>query len=163
MGWSIFHEGQLTQHGRYVQVGVSHGERLCRFRVWILRLLEEFRPTQLVYEAPYQGRMRNTFGILSRYAGVVELAHFEHFLEEMPPPNAVPAHLVKKAIGAKKGKDHDENKRIVLLMVNQAFGLGLKWKENDVTKKVSQDDEADAIALNWAWHNLYRSEEGPIE
>lgn len=163
VGWSIFDEGQLCQHGRYIQVGPSHGERLAKFRVWILRLLEEFKPTQLVYEAPYQGRMRNTFGILSRYAGVVELSHFEHFGVEMPPPNAVPAHMVKKAIGAKKGKDHDENKRIVLLMVNQAFGLGLKWKDNDVTKKVSQDDEADAIALNWAWHILYRGEGVPSE
>lgn len=157
----MFDNGILTQHGRYVQQGEQghHGEKLFHFRGWLLRMLEEFLPTQLVYEAPYSGRMRNTFGVLSRYAGVVELCHFEHYGHELPAANAVAAHLVKKAIGAKKGKNHDQNKKIVLALINEVFGLGLKWKDNDTTKKVSQDDEADAIALNWAWHLLYRKPE----
>jgi Holliday junction resolvasome RuvABC endonuclease subunit len=162
VGWSIFINGHLIEHGRYVQVGESHGERLARFRLWILAILTEWSPTYLVYEAPYQGRMRNTYGILSRYAGVVELCNYDHYGQPMPPANAVPAHMVKKAIGAKKGKDHEENKRIVLRMINDTFGLALKFTENDTTKKTSQDDEADAIALNWAWHILYRGEEEPV-
>lgn len=157
-GWSVFVDGNLTQHGRYVQVGTGHGQRLSNFRTWILAMLTEFTPTQLVYEAPYAGRMRNTFGVLSKYAGVVELCHFEHFGQEIPPANAVPAHLVKKSINAKKGKSHEENKKIVVLMVNQRYSLALKYKGNDANKTTSQDDEADAIALNWAWHVLYRDE-----
>lgn len=158
MGWSVFDNGTRTAHGRYVQVGDGHGEKLAHFRVWILEMLADVHPTHLIYEAPYSGRMRNTFGILSRYAGTVEASHYEYFGYEMPKGHAVPAHLVKKAIGAKKGANHEQNKKIVLLLVNETFGLSLKYKDNDVTKKVSQDDEADAIALNWAWHILYRAE-----
>lgn len=153
-GWSVFENGALVTQGRFIQQGKGHGQKLSAFRQWILQMLEEFAPTQLAYEKPYSGRMRNTFGILSRYAGVIEIAHFEHFGYELPEENALAAHLIKKVIGAKKGKNHEQNKKIVLLMVNKAFGLSLKYKDNDPTKKTSQDDEADAIAVNWAWHLL---------
>lgn len=153
-GWSLFEAGQLISYGKFLQKGKGHGERLMHFRQWILAMLQEFRPTQLVYEKPYSGRMKNTFGILSRYAGVIELAHFEHFQAEMPADNAVAAHLIKKAIGAKKGRNHEQNKKIVLLLINQVFGLSLKYKSNDQTKKISEDDTADGIACNWAWHIL---------
>lgn len=155
-GWAVFDNGLLVAHGCYRQTGEGHGERLMRFYVWLLQMLEIWAPTLLIYEAPYQGRMKNTFGILSRYVGIIEAAHFEHYGREVEKQDAVPAHLVKKAIGAKKGHDHESNKKIVVLMVNQEFGLSLKFKANDQTKKISQDDEADAIALNWAWHALYR-------
>lgn len=159
----MFDDGQLIQHGRFIQQGKGHGQKLATFRQWVLQMLTEFAPEQLIYEAPYSGRMRNTFGILSRYAGIVECCQYEHFGCELPPPNAVAAHMVKKAIGAKKGKSHEDNKKIVTLLVNQVFGLSLKYKEHDTTKKISQDDEADAIALNWAWHVLYRGEAEPEE
>ena len=128
------------------------------FRRWLSAMFDGWKPTRVIYEAPYQGRMRNTFGILTRYVGQIEAAHFECFGRALEKEEAVPAHLVKKAIGAQKGKDHDANKKIVVVLINKAFGLNLKFKANDVRKKVSQDDDADAIALNWAWHLLYRSE-----
>lgn len=154
-GWSIFDSGQLVAHGCYRQSGIGHGERLMRFRVWLLTMLREWAPHLLVYEAPYQGRMKNTFGVLSRYVGIIEAANYEYYEREFDKNAAVPAHLVKRAIKVKKGKNHAENKRLVVALVNQQFGLSLKYKENDTTKKVTQDDEADAIALNWAWHQLY--------
>jgi Holliday junction resolvasome RuvABC endonuclease subunit len=151
-GWSIFDNGALLVHGCYRQTGTGHGERLMNFRAWLLGMLQEWAPHVVIYEAPYQGRMKNTYGILSRYVGIIESAHFEHYGREFDKDEAVAAHLVKRAIGAKKGTDHEANKKIVLLMVNQQFGLNLKFKANDTTKKITQDDEADAIALNWAWH-----------
>lgn len=141
-------------HGVFKQRGTGHGERLMNFRQWLLGRLVEWAPHFLVYEAPYQGRMKNTFGILSRYVAVIEAAHFEYYGRELEKTEAVPAREVKRAIGAKKGKDHDSNKKIVLLLVNQRYGLDLKFKSNDARKRVSQDDEADAIAVNWAWHLL---------
>lgn len=157
-GWSIFDNGTLVAFGRHLQSGDGHGERLMSFREWALRMFAEWEPHLVIYEAPYQGRMRNTFGVLSKYVAMIEAAHFQHYGEEIREGAAVPAHLVKKLIGAKKGKDHEANKKIVLLMVNQEFGLSLKFKANDTTKAVSQDDDADAIALNWAWHLKYRME-----
>lgn len=155
-GWSIFDDGQLVEYGRFNQSGDGHGERLMNFRQWLLSMMKGWEPTQVIYEAPYQGRMRNTFGILTRYAGQIEAAYFEHYGKELAKEEAVPAHLVKKAIGAQKGKNHEANKKIVVLLINRAFSLNLKFKANDKAKKISQDDEADAIALNWAWHRLYR-------
>ena len=37
-------------------------------------------------------------------------------------------------------------------MINQRYKLSLKFKAKDPRKTVSQDDEADAIAVLWAWH-----------
>lgn len=163
VGWSLFVGGQLERHGRYVIPGAAgvHGERLVRFGGWLAHMLGRHTPTHLIYERPYSGRMRNTFGILSRYAGVVEAEHFRHFEVELPEEHAVPARDIKKLIGARKGADHEQNKKIVLLLINEVFGLSLAYKTNDRTKKVSQDDEADAIALNWAWHLRYRNGDGP--
>lgn len=154
-GWSIFDDGQLVAHGFYRQSGEGHGERLMRFRHWLLEIMGCWLPTLVIYEAPYQGRMKNTFGILSRYVGIIEAAHFEHYGREFEKEQAVAAHLVKRAIGAKKGADHEANKKIVVLLVNEQFGLSLKFKANDTNKKTTQDDEADAIALNWAWHLMH--------
>ena len=172
VGWAVFDNGSLVQHGRFVQQGHGHGEKMTNFRLWILGMLAEFRPTHLIYEAPYRGRNGSIFGLLSKYAGVVDAAAFEFFQAELAPECVVPAKDVKRAIGAPKvlpgrGKrkrkssdeQHSQNKRVVLTMVNERFGLGLKYEKNDKTKKVSQDDEADAIALNWAWHLMYRSPE----
>jgi len=122
------------------------------FRVWLLGMFHSWAPNLVVYEAPYQGRMKNTFGILSRYVGLIEAAHFEHFGREFDKSEVVPAHAVKRALGAKKGVNHEANKKIMVVLVNQEFGLKLKFKANDPKKRVTQDDEADAIALNWAWH-----------
>jgi Holliday junction resolvasome RuvABC endonuclease subunit len=174
IGWAVFDNGQLTQHGRFVLPGKCHGEKLAALRVWLMQLLAEFRPTRLVYEAPYRGLNGTTFGVLSRYAGMVECCHFEHFLAGIPAEDAVPAKEVKRAIGApsakrgklarsrKKGRapkrladeTHTQNKLIVLNMVNERFGLGLKLEEND---------ESDAIALTWAWHVLNRPPAEPTE
>jgi len=155
-GWSVFDSGELVAYGRFKQSGTGHGERLMHFRLWLLALLTQWHPNVLIYEAPYQGRMKHTFGILSRYVGIIEAAHFEYFAREISKEDSVAAHTVKRAIGARKGADHEANKKIVLLMVNQRYGLNLKYKANDTNKKVSQDDDADAIAVNWAWHALYR-------
>lgn len=159
-GWSIFDDGDLLTFGRYKQVGDGHGERMWNFHKWLMELLNAWQPTHLIYEAPYAGPRRHAFSVLIRYAGTVQLSYFCWTGQELPEENAVPANLVKKLIGAKKGKNHEANKKIVLLMINQRYGLNLKYKSKDPKKSVSQDDEADAIAVNWAWHVRYRSELG---
>jgi Holliday junction resolvasome RuvABC endonuclease subunit len=157
-GWALFESGQLLAYGCYRQEGVGHGERLANFHSWLHELLHEWQPHTMIYEAPYHGRSKWTFGVLVRYVAIIEAVHFQVYQQEMASHQVVAAHAVKKAIGAPKG-DHETNKKNVLLMINEHFGLNLKYKANDKDKKVSQDDEADAIALNWAWHLLNRKEE----
>lgn len=162
VGWSIFTNGGLRDHGVYRHVGESHDEKMFHFHGWLLAMLAEHEPNEVIYEAPYSGARSFTFPVLVRYVVVVEMAAYFHYRTPMEKRCKVPAKQVKKWIGAKKGKNHEENKKIVLLMVNQEFGLSLKYKSNDKTKKVSQDDEADAIALNWAYH-LMNTTDAPIE
>lgn len=160
-GWAIFDNGQLLTYGKYHQQGDGHGERMWNFHQWLLAMLEAWSPNELVYEAPYAGPRRHAFSVLSRYAGTVQLTHYAWKGADIPEENAVAANMVKKLIGAKKGKNHEANKKIVLLMINQRYGLGLKFKSKDPKKTISQDDEADAIAVCWAWHE--RNRMGPIE
>ena len=156
-GWSVFDDGKLAGYGHYRQQGKGHAERLVNFRLWLLDMFARWAPAEVVYEVPFQSRNSHAFGVLTKYVAAIEIAHFEYKGEEVPEENAIVAHAVKKAIKAPKPqtgkkKTHDANKKIVLLMVNEHFGLNLKFKANDTTKSVSQDDDADAIALNWAWH-----------
>jgi Holliday junction resolvasome RuvABC endonuclease subunit len=155
-GWSIFDNGHLLTYGKYKQVGEGHGERMWNFHNWLLTMFNGWAPTEVVYEAPYAGPRRHAFSVLIRYAGVVQLTYFNWTGNELAEDNAVPANLVKKLIGAKKGKNHEANKKIVLMLMNQLYGLNLKFKSKDPKKSVSQDDEADAIAVNLAWHVRYR-------
>lgn len=159
-GWSVFDNGQLHTYGKYKQVGEGHGERMLKFAEWIFQMLESWNPTHFIYEAPYAGPRKHAFSVLIRYAGVAQMTYFRWKGEELPEDSAVPANIVKKLIGAKKGKNHEANKKIVLLMVNQRYSLSLKYKAKDPKKTISQDDEADAIAVNWAWHVKYRNAEG---
>jgi hypothetical protein len=156
VGWAVFDNGELVTYGRYRQCGESHGEKLATFDVWLIDLLKWQAPTHVVVEAPYAGRVRHTYGILMLYVGKVLEQHFRHFGEEMPKHHLVPAHLVKRILGVKKGTSHEQNKKRVLLLINQLYGLSLKFKSNDRTKRVSEDDTADAIALNRAWWLRYR-------
>lgn len=151
VGWAVFDGATLTAHGRYIQVGPGHGERLANYATWLTAMLAEWAPHHLAYEAPYAGRRRFTYGVLMMYAAVALLVHVNHFGVEMPDENRVAAHLVKKRLRVRKGKSHEENKRIVLLEINRLYGLSLKYKANDKTKKVTQDDEADAIAVGHVW------------
>jgi hypothetical protein len=163
IGWSLFEHGQLIDYGKWVVLGKGHGEKRLRFREWLHDKLVETSPHHLILEKPFAGRFPGAFAVLIRYVGVVEEVHVEHFGDEIPPANEVEAHLIKKTIGAAKGRGknhdavHDSNKVIVLALVNERFRLSLKWKQDDRKKTTTEDDIADAIALNWAWHLLYRS------
>jgi hypothetical protein len=78
----------------------------------------------------------------------------EFFGVELPQEDALEAKAIKRAIGAKRVKGHENNKLVVVKLVNAEFGLRLKFKADERPKKISQDDEADAIAVGWAWHLL---------
>lgn len=163
IGWSLYDRGALARSGKLRLTDKGHGAKRLAFRAWLRDLLRDTDPHHLLVEQPYAGRFKSTFAILSRYVGVVEEVHVEHFGRELPKEDQVPAHEVKRAIGARRVKAasaneaHSRNKQVVLDLVNQAFGLQLRYVEGDETKRTSDDDRADAIAVNWAWHLLNRA------
>ncbi len=124
--------------------------------------LAEFNPDLVVYEAPYHGRMRNAYAILSKYVSTVELTYRMWSGAPLPPEAAVAASSIKKLIGAPKGSSHGDNKREVVNLVNSHFGLRLKFNATDRTKQRSDDDVADAIAVGWAFLLSTAEEAAPI-
>lgn len=154
----MFDNGELTESGQFVQQGKEHGEKLCNFLLFLYQLFQVMEPTDTVFEAPYAGRRRFTYGVLSKYVGLVELAHFHCLQREIPAENKVAAHAVKRIIGVPKGISHDENKRLMVAEMNRIYGLALKYKSNDRTKKVTEDDRADAIAVGRAWLLKYHED-----
>lgn len=151
VGWAVFEDGHLVHHGRYRQKQVEHGERLSTFQAWLAAMFRQYMPKQVIYEKPFAGRRRNAFGVLTMYVAVVLLTWFQHTGSEIGEGCAVAARDVKRRNEMRKGKNHEQNKKLGVLLANKLYGLRLKYKSNDKTKKVSQDDEADAILLGRAW------------
>lgn len=150
VGWAVFDGQELGEYGKYRQEGKEHGEHLMHFGAWLLEVLAAYKPDYMVVEMPYAGRRRYTYGVLMMYFGAVIRAHFEHFGFEMPTEDRVAAHAVKRLLEMPKGSDHENRKRMMVNEINWLYGLNLKFKAKDKTKKVSDDDIADAIAVGRA-------------
>lgn len=69
---------------------------------------------------------------------------------EITPDNFLDPRTVKRTLNVKKGRNHDDNKKIMVKRINTIYGLHLKYIKNKA-KKYNQDDEADSIALLHAW------------
>lgn len=150
-GFAVFEGFKLKTYGRFHQEGKEHGERLHHFRLWLLSMFQEVKPDQVVFEAPYAGRRRYAFGVLMMYTAVIIQTYFEWTGQELPADNRVMAGAVKKILRAKHGATHETRKRLMVLAMNEAYGLNLKFKSKDQAKRISEDDISDAIALVRAW------------
>lgn len=151
VGFGVFDRGKLSDYGRYRQRGEEHGERLHHFARWLYDMFKKLGPDEVVVEQPYPGHRRNTYGILMLYIGVILMVHFHVFGEELPSVNRVQPNLVKRSLKMPKGKDHEDRKRMMVVEINRLYGLNLKFKANDKTKRISEDDVADGIAVGRAW------------
>lgn len=151
VGFAVFDGQMLVAYGKYVQQGDDHGEKLSNFRAWLLEQYVKYAPDQVVYEAPFSGRRRFTFGILSFYVSTIIESHFTHFGTELHKENKVAAHMVKRLNAMPKGASHESNKKAAVLLANKLYSLGLKFKSGDKGKKISDDDIADSILLGRAW------------
>lgn len=156
VGYAVFDDGELTSHGKYLQKGKGHGEKLTHFSVWLADLLKKADPDILVVEKPYPGRNKNAYRALTLYISKVLERHWQHFGEELPDESQLAAQSVKAALKFPKGQDHEDNKRIAVQEINNLYALALGYKRLDASKKTSDDDIADAIALGRTWIIKYR-------
>lgn len=152
VGWSFFRDGLPVVHGKFVPVSADHGSKLVEFQDWLLEMLAEHSPDHLAVETPYPGRRRFAFGVLMMYYGVVLSTHVRWFGVEMPPESRVAAADVKRLNQMPKGTSYEARKRAMVLEMNRLYGLSLRYKNHDSKKQVSDDDIADAIAVNTAFH-----------
>lgn len=134
---------------------------MLEFAAWLRTMLQSHQPDELVVEKPYAGPMRNTFGVLMMYVAVVLLVHFEYRSAELPRINFMLPHLVKKSFRLPKGSSHEARKRTMVETINARYGLSLVFKPGDKTKRISEDDTADAIALGDAWLRRFRPDSVP--
>jgi Holliday junction resolvasome RuvABC endonuclease subunit len=151
VGWALFEGQVLVNWGKYVQVGKHHGQRLFGFYQWLHQICKTHQPSRVIAEAVYPGRSKNAFGVLKMYQAILMAFHFARYRCEMAPDQLITPAVVKRIVGVPKGSTHEDRKRAMVKHINKSFGLRLRFKANDRTKKVSDDDIADAIAVGSAW------------
>lgn len=164
VGWSLFCDGKLTEHGKYLQAGKGHGERLSAFTDWAHTMFKKYKPTTVAVEAPFQGRHRYAFAVLSMYRAALLIAHWEAFGVELAAENQIPAHTIKKTLGVEKAptkdpaKRHAFNKQVVIEEINRLYQTRFRYVGDDAAKRKSDDDIADAVAVGHAWYALHAPE-----
>lgn len=150
VGYSVFSDTKLVTYGKFQPKGSSHGEKLKSFYVFLLKLLKDFRPDNVILEIPFRG---SSYAILSMYIGVVLMAHAEVLGYELPKSNKIRPIDVKRALGLPLKQSHETHKRNMLKKINKLYGLRLRFRKTTKTKS-TDDDIADAIAVVHAWHIL---------
>lgn len=144
--------------------GKSHDERLANYADFMTGLFKEYEPTEVAFEAPFQGRHRNAFAVLSMYKAVIHMVHWRVLGRALPEANQLPAHLIKKVLGVphiKAGNTeerHAANKRAVVKLINSLYGTAFLYVDSDEKgKQKSEDDIADAVAVGHVWYHLHTS------
>ena len=92
-----------------------------------------------------------SYGILMQVVAVVMIRHLRYYNTDIPKRNQVEAHAVNRQHKRPKGTSPEKTKQMMVKYINTRLGLSQKYKENDKTKQVSDDDIADAIAVGLAW------------
>jgi Holliday junction resolvasome RuvABC endonuclease subunit len=169
-GWAYFESGQLKAHGKRRMEGKSHSEKLSSFLDWVLQMFNQLNPTEITFEAPFQGRHANAYGVLSMYKAVMLLCHWRFMTRPFPEENQLPAHIIKKVLGVPKAKGgttderHKANKRAVIKVINGLYGTSFRFAEGtEKTAQRSEDDIADAVAVGHTWYTLHISNEEHVD
>ncbi len=103
-------------------------------------------PHEILIEKPYRGRNSNVLANLSKYIAVAELCAYLTLDLELDESWFLDPRSIKKALKVQRGKDYDDNKKIMVNRINELFGLKLKYSKKK-SKKLSDDDIADSIAV----------------
>lgn len=152
VGYAIFDNLDYKTHGKFIQQGEHHGERLHNFSIWLEELFNRYQPTNVVVELPHGGfRAARTYIVLSMYLAILMAQHYKVFQRELPKQNQLYPKSVKSELALPLSGDHDTNKRIMVDYVNKVFRLSLRCNPADKTKQSTDDDSADAIGLTVAW------------
>lgn len=143
IGWALGSSGELVSYGKYVYKSTAHiGAKLEAFAALVERLIDTYTPDRLVLEQPDpRARTRSHHELL----GVLRLIWQQYKGEEIPKDHLINARKAKKHLHVEPTKDHAENKRRMVLKINQMFSLNLAFHPN--SPRQSDDDIADAIAI----------------
>ena len=150
-GWAVGIDGKLEKYGKFIgNTSNSKGQQLLDFFDWLISIITEVKPNIIVVEKPFRGRNSNVLAQISKFIAIVELASYKILEKEILPEWFVDPKTVKRTLKVKKGRNHDENKKLMVRRINSLYGLHLKFIKNK-SKKYNDDDMADAIAILHSW------------
>lgn len=129
-GYAVFIDGKLETYGKFTFDDVDIDVRLVKIRNKIIELVQQYNPTEVVYEDIQQQENVQTFKTLAEVYGVLsevlEELHIKH--------SSVLASSWKSSLGI-KGRNRPEQKRNAQQYVIDHYGI-----------KPTQD-ECDAICI----------------
>jgi hypothetical protein len=145
VGWAVGIGRERHGQGKLVFRSTAEtGAKLGAFFAFLLALLILFKPERLLIERPMMRRGATTTRH-TELLGVARLAWLERTGGELLDTWIISAITVKNVMGVRHGRDHAENKKIMVQKINQLYGLNLKFDKNSKLK--SDDDSADALAV----------------
>lgn len=156
VGWALFEDLEPVAHGLLKLGSGGHGQRMTEYHEYLLQLFDRCKPTDVVLELPFAGRRRKTYGILIQYIAITLLAYYQHFGLELPDENKLQAREIKHLLRVPRGDNHDENKELMVDLINSMFRTSFRFDAYDTKKAFSEDDIADAYAVVWAWLLKYK-------
>jgi len=149
--WALGCKNKLEGYGKYIVTPKdTKGKKLYDFSGFIDELLKEKQPDIILIEKPYLGRNSKVLVSISKFISVVQLKAFELLQLDIQEDWFIDPKRIKRLVKVKKGNSHDENKKNMVVRINNLYGLRLKYKKGK-NKQYCDDDISDAIALLTAW------------
>jgi Holliday junction resolvasome RuvABC endonuclease subunit len=145
VGWALGVDKQIITWGKIVfKTTAELGEKLVALEECLRVLFETYRPGRLFVEKPL-ARRGNTTHRHYEVLGVVKKLWRETTDTELLDSWLVSSVTVKNKLRVKRGSNHEHNKELMVKKINDLLGLKLSYHPN--SKRQSDDDIADAIAV----------------
>lgn len=158
-GWAFGYDGKLEGYGKYiVKPKDPKGKKLYDFSIFIKDLLKDKSPDIILIEKPYLGRNSKVLVNLSKFIAVVQVVAYDALGTDIPDEWFLDPKRIKRLVKVKKGRSHEENKKNMVVRINNLYGLRLKYKKGK-NKQYCDDDIGDAIAVLTAWWRLAGADE----
>lgn len=146
VGWAVGVNKAPYRQGKIVfRTTAGVGEKLLAYGYLLISLLTLYKPERINIEEPLS-RHGDTTRRHNELFGITRYIWRYVSEREIPKGWQIPARTVKKALNVRRGRNHDENKAIMVQKINALYGLGLKYDPR--SKLETDDDIADAMALN---------------
>lgn len=147
VGWALGSDRKPLRWGKFVfKTTAEVGEKLVSFEEFLRVLIETYKPDRLLIEKPPARRGKTTERHFE-LVGIARKVWAELTGKEILPAWMISPTTIKRAMGVPSGRDHKENKAIMVKKINSLFGLNLRVKKNSDSRVLNDDDIADAIAV----------------
>lgn len=145
VGWAVAQNHVQVRRGKLVfHKSAGMGAKLRAFALFLQELFFIYLPTRIALEKPVM-RHGSSTTLHNQMLAIVRLKAVEKGLGEIADENMIPPQTIKRCLKVEKGKDHADNKRRMVELINHKLGLHLKYHKSN--KVETDDDIADACAV----------------